>query len=89
MLIHLPEQKPMTQPSGDELSLMLKDGWTIKGYSVCMMVHGALSHNILLQNEDRVKAMTIVTERDNEVGRNRHTFAPSPPAPAKKKGFFS
>lgn len=77
----------MTTSMNDQLSEMLKDGWTIAGYSVCMMAAGALAHNILLQKNDGVQSLTVVSDKDKELGRIARVFAPKPPEP-EKKGFW-
>jgi|GEM_PF-5654845 len=78
----------MDTSTEDKLNKMLKDGWKIEGYSTCIMTAGALVHNILLQKEERINTISIVTNGDKELGRNMHVFCPIPEQP-KKKGFFS
>ena len=70
-----------------DLQEFLKEGWAISGYSVCMMSGGLLAHNILLQKSDNVQSLTIVSDRDKEVGRTIRVFSPKPEEP-KKKGFW-
>lgn len=76
----------MTEETGDQLNEMLKEGWAVTGYSVCMLARGMLAHNILLQKDHGLQSLTIVSEKSKELGRTMHTFSPKPEA--KKKGFF-
>lgn len=76
----------MEEETKDQLKEMLKDGWAVSGYSVCMAVAGALVHNILLQKEDCLQSVSIITNGAKEVGRSARAFSP---APIEKKGFFA
>jgi hypothetical protein len=78
----------MSFPDGDKLASMLEDGWTVAGYSVCMMVGGALAHNVLLQKGSNLKSLTIGTNNGVEIGRSTFDFAPQAAPPLKKKGLF-
>lgn len=77
----------MTTSQNDQLCEMLKDEWSVKGYSVCMLAGGLLAHNILLQKQDNLKALTIVSEKEKEMGRTVRIFSPKPAEP-QKKGFW-
>lgn len=78
----------MSFPDGNQLATMLDDDWTVAGYSVCMMVGGALAHNILLQKGRNLRSVTIGTNNGAEIGRSAFDFAPQAFLPSKKKGLF-
>jgi hypothetical protein len=72
----------------NELENLLKDGWNVDGYSVCMMAAGALAHNILLRKDYELRCITVISNQGKELGRNPGiSFSPKPPTPVKK-GFF-
>lgn len=68
----------MSAPGDDQLNEMLKEGWAVSGYSVCMAAAGALVHNILLQKEEKLHSISIITNGKKEVGRSSRAFAPMP-----------
>lgn len=78
----------MEERTKDQLNEMLKDGWAVSGYSVCMAAAGALVHNILLQKEECLQSISIITNGAKELGRSAHTFSPTLIEPIEKKGFF-
>lgn len=65
----------------------LDDGWEIAGYSVNMMVQGALAHHVMLRKGSSLTTVTVVSNGGKEVGRTALQLAPLPAAPVKK-GFF-
>lgn len=75
----------MAKQTEPDLGAMLNSGWSIDGYSVCLMAMGATSHHILLRNGDQVQTLTIVINAGQEQGRELLSLAPPMP---KKKGFF-
>lgn len=78
----------MTQVTkDDQLNDLLKDGWSVAGYSVCMLAGGILAHNILLQKADGLQSITIISEKEKELSRTLRIFSPKPDEP-KKKGIF-
>jgi len=77
----------MAAPENDQLNELLKDSWSIAGYSVCMLAGGLLAHNMLLQKADRVQSITIVSEKEKEISRTFRIFSPKPAKP-EKKGIF-
>lgn len=78
----------MTEIADDQLNVMLKDGWVIAGYAVCMLAGGVLAHSMLLQKEDALQSMTIVSAKDKEMGRTLCVLSPKP-VELKKKGLFA
>ena len=76
----------MAELGEDQLTDMLNDGWTIAGYSVNMMALGALAHNLLLQKDNHLTSITVITQGDSETGRNVNVLSPKPEG--KKKGFL-
>ncbi len=75
----------MADINRNELTESLEAGWTVAGYSVCLMVAGATSHHILLQNGTSMKSITVITNSGDELGR---ASIPLSPAPPEKKGWF-
>ena len=75
----------MAEVEDAALTDMLESGWTVAGYSVCLMAMGATSHHILLQHGSKLTTHVIVINNGAEVGRAVLPFAPAPP---KKKGWF-
>lgn len=41
-----------------------------------MSAAGSLAHNLLLQKEEKLASLTIVTDRSKDLGRALHPFAP-------------
>lgn len=68
-----------------DLTELLRDGWSVVGYSVCLMSMGATSHHVLLQKGTSLRNQVVVINSGEELGRSINTFAPAPP---KKKGWF-
>ncbi|MCU0902401.1 MAG: hypothetical protein MUE83_00820 [Tabrizicola sp.] len=64
----------------------LDDGWELAGYSVNLMVAGALAHHIMLRKGSSLTTVTVVSNAGKEVGRSALQLAPLAPA---KKGFFA
>ncbi len=75
---------PQKESEKIEIAEMLKDGWSIAGYSVDVLHSGLFCHSILLQKDIELKAVTITTGK-GEVGRSIAQLAPTP---EKKKGIF-
>jgi hypothetical protein len=75
----------MANINRNELTELLEAGWTVSGYSVCLMVAGATSHHILLQNGTSLRSITVITSSGEELGR---ASIPLSPAPPEKKGWF-
>lgn len=72
----------------DELEALLRDGWNVEGYSVCMMSMGALSHHILLRRDYELRSVAIISNQGKEIGRNPSMQFSPMPQPPQKKGFF-
>lgn len=72
----------------DQIGRLIRDGWSVKGYSTAMMAAGAITHSILLQRDMDVVTVNIVKAGAKEIGRTLDVFSP-PPAKAKAKGWFS
>ncbi len=75
----------MADINRNELTELLETGWTVSGYSVCLMAAGATSHHILLQNGTSMKSITVITRSGEEPGR---ASIPLSPTPHEKKGWF-
>jgi hypothetical protein len=73
--------------ASDEIEQLLNDGWEIAGYSVCLMVAGALSHHVLLKKASELKSVAVVVNGGKELGRATTVLSPAPIVP-EKKGFF-
>lgn len=65
----------------------LDDGWEIAGYSVNMMVQGALAHHVMLKKGSSLTTVTVISNAGKEVGRTALQLSPIPAA-SPKKGFF-
>jgi len=75
----------MGDDNSDQITAMLEDGWDLAGYSVNMAAMGALMHSVLLRKGSKLTSIVIVTQGEQETGRNVNVLAPRP---EKKKGFF-
>jgi hypothetical protein len=54
----------------EDIVKKLGDGWTVAGYSKVILAGGTEAHSILLQKGTRLEIANLITNGNQEIGRN-------------------
>src|SRR4051794_14080642 len=62
---HISDETPAKE---DDISVLLKNGWTVAGYSIASFTTGTITHSVLLQREHELTVVTFNKFGGKEIG---------------------